>query len=114
MFTELVSNICMYASLKAGCPEFLKAAGIKTQVADKIDSKEQEFIKITNKEIYGLFGKKTVEYSLTAASIANSVINKSIEFKTPFKPLVDEIQFNGSYNQVPNWSVVGNWKWEWK
>jgi len=114
MFDSLVSNVCLYASLKSGCQETLIAMGAQTSVSSKIDSKEQELVKDVNKQAYDLFGRKTVEYTITAGTIANSIITKSLEFKTPLKPLIDEIQFTGSYNQVPNWSVVGNWKWTWK
>lgn len=106
MFNELVTNICLYTTLK-GCPETLKAFGAETHLSNNFDSKAQEFLKVINREAFSLFGKKNVEYSLTAASITNSIITQSIELKTPFKPLNGEMNLSANPN-----GYNFNWKWD--
>lgn len=112
IFDQLVSTICMYSAIKAGCPEAFKAAGAQTQISKNIDESEQEIVRFSTKEVYTLVGKKTVEYSIATGFVANSLITKTIQIQAPFKPFADEIHFDGSDNDSPpRFSVGLNWKW---
>lgn len=112
MFDQLVSTICTYAAIKAGCQETFKAVGAQTQLSKNIDESEQEIVRVSTKEVYSLVGKKTVEYSIATGFVANSLITKTIQIQSPFKPFADEIQFNGSENDSsPKYSIGLNLKW---
>lgn len=108
MFNELVSSICASMALN-GCPETLKATGIKTHLSENIDGMQRLLEQKVESEAYSILGKKTIEYSITAGTVANSIVTKSIQFKTPLKPLIDEIDLNAN----PNGYIL-NWKWYWK
>lgn len=111
IFNDLMASMCVYANLKAGCNEALNATNSQYHISKEIDASETELTKIVTKETYDLFGKKTVEYTLSAGYITNVLVTKSLQFKTPFKPLIDEIQVSSS---PTNWTLNANWKWEWK
>lgn len=115
MFDQFISTICTYAAIKAGCQESFKAIGAQTNIAREMDESEREIVKVTTKEAYNLIGKKTIEYSIVTGFVTNSVITKTIQIQAPFKPIANEIQFNGSEmnpNVSPNWTLNINWKWE--
>ena len=108
LFNDLMANACMYLNLKSGCNETMTQINNKYHISDEIDKSETYVSKHFERETYDLFGKKTVEYTLNAGIIANSIMTKTVQFKTPFKPLADELQFNGKSNE---WSLNANWKW---
>jgi hypothetical protein len=108
MFDAIVANICTVAAIKTGCGETLKAAGIKTSLSKEIDDSEQEVIKYTTKEVYNTLGKKTVEYSIAAGFIANSVATKSVQFQTPLNIIPGDLKVNANPS---GYDASLNWKW---
>jgi len=109
IFESLITSFCLQANLKSGCNEALISANKTYHISKEIDESEVELNKIGTKEAYSLLGRKTVEYTLTAGSIANIVVTKSLQFKTPFKPLANELQVNGSQT---GWTLNMNWDWK--
>ena len=108
MFQELVINFCTIATLRSGCNETLTAAGQKSNISQEMDDFEREFVKLTTKEAYDSFGRKNVEYSLKAASLANAIVTRSIQIKTQLRPFTDEIQCN---IKPMGYDCTANWKW---
>lgn len=113
MFDQIVANVCTIMALQSGCQETFKAAGAQTKVSKDIDDTESYYTKHLTQDVYDLLGKKTVEYTVGAGFVANSIITRTVQLETPFKPFADNLKFQGSnpVNAPPNYNVTLNWKW---
>lgn len=111
MFDTIVANLCSVVALNGSCSATIQAFSIQSHLKQNVDESELQFVQEYTKKTYKLLGKEAVEYSVAVGFLADSLIEKRVQIRTPLNPIVHTFQFNANKDGY-NWGL--GWKWNWE